>query len=134
MALGHLQKNTDHGSGTLGNEGAQFGAGAQENPILPEFPCSRTNAESPESTEGALVQPLKSDLKRGRCGLMPFCLVPGRKTDNGLFGEENVPGSSISPSSSVWPGREGWGCARSQKKQGWGVFLVSDENLSLTPI
>lgn len=33
MALGHLWKNTDHGSGVVGNEGAQFGAGAQEDPV-----------------------------------------------------------------------------------------------------
>lgn len=38
--------------------------------------------------------------------------------------KKNVTGLSISPSSSVRPGREGWGCARSQKKQGWGVFSI----------
>lgn len=92
--------------------------------VLPEIPHIRTSAGSPESTKGALVQPLKSDLKRERCVLMPFYLVQERKTANGFFGEENVPGLSISPSSSVWSGKEGWGCARSQKKQGWGVFSI----------
>lgn len=28
-----LWKNIDRGSGAVGNEGAQFGAGAQENPV-----------------------------------------------------------------------------------------------------
>lgn len=31
--LGHLWKNTDHGSGVVGNEGAEFGAGTQEDPV-----------------------------------------------------------------------------------------------------
>lgn len=30
MALGHFQKTTDHSCSAVGNEGAQFGAGAQE--------------------------------------------------------------------------------------------------------
>lgn len=37
-------------------------------------------------------KPLKSDLKWERCGLMPFYLMHRRKTANGFFGEENVPG------------------------------------------
>lgn len=109
----------------VGNGGAELGAGAQEDsvscPAL-EFPCIRTNAGSPENTEGALVQPLKSDLKRETCGLMPLYHMHGGKIFYGFFGEENVPGLSISPASSVWPGREGWGCARSQRSKA-GVFL-----------
>lgn len=33
MALGHLQKNTDHGSSVVGNGGVWFGAGAQEDSV-----------------------------------------------------------------------------------------------------
>lgn len=116
----------------MGNGGAQFGAGAQEDSMSCQNLHTLEQMQDPQKVQREHFKPLKSDLKRERCGLMPFYLMHRRKTANGFFGEENVPGLSISPSSSLWPAREGWGHARSQRSKA-GAFLVPDEQLSLTP-
>lgn len=102
--------------------------------VLPEFPRIRTNAGSQESTEGALVQPLKSDLKRERCRLTPFYQVQGRKTVNGFFLEKKTclayPSALQALSGLEWK----YGDVPAAKEKRLGQFLISDEQLSLTPI
>lgn len=120
-----LEKH-NHGSSIVGNEGAQFGAGVQQDSVsCQNFHTLELNAGSPESTQGALVQPLKSDLKRERCGLMTFYLVQERKTANGFLEKRMCllyPPALVYPSSSVWPGQERRGCARSQRSKAGAIF------------
>lgn len=105
----------------MGNEGAQFGAGAQEDSISCQNFHTLEQMQDLQTVQREHFKPLKSDLERERCGLMPFYLMHGRKRPM-VFGRRKCAWFIHQPFMLCLTCKGRMGMCQEPKKQGWGFF------------
>lgn len=106
----------------MGNEGAQFGAGAQEDSMSCQIFHTLEQMQDLQKAQGEHFKPLKSDMERERCGLMPFNLMHKRKTANGFFWRRQCAWFIHQPFMLCLTCKGRMGMCQEPKKQGWAFF------------